>query len=211
MVVATLLLGSLGAGPLSAGEPHGPVPGSSDTAVVERRAGAGTHGRVAVNIAAGAGNAQANLAAIAFSDGGLAIPDARVLQRPQSGGREAHARARIERGAFGGGDGLLSLNQVAGSGNAQANVFVLGNVPLDLDATALPGAVPAPVGDAALAATQGDANPSDLQHVPAWRREAVIADDAFRGRQGVVQVNQTAGVGNNSANAIVIQLPGGSP
>jgi hypothetical protein len=39
----------------------------------------------------------------------------------------------------------------------------------------------------------------------------VIADDAFRGSQGVVQVNQTAGVGNSSANAIVIQLPGGSP
>jgi hypothetical protein len=179
--------------------------------VVERGAGRDAHGRVAVNVAAGAGNAQANLAAIAVSDGGLAIPDARVLQRPQSGGREAHARARIERGAFGDGDGLLSINQVAGSGNAQANVFLLGNVPADVDALALPGAVAPLAADTELAATQGDPNPSDLQHAPAWRREAVIADDAFRGRQGVLQVNQTAGVGNNSANAIVIQLPGGSP
>ena len=28
---------------------------------------------------------------------------------------------------------------------------------------------------------------------------------------GVVQVNQTAGVGNQSTNAVVLQLPGGAP
>ena len=33
---------------------------------------------------------------------------------------------------------------------------------------------------------------------------------AFARSQGVVQVNQTAGVGNTSVNAVVLQLPGGA-
>jgi hypothetical protein len=205
MVVATLLLVSLGAGPVHAVEPHGPAPGSHDQAVIDGRAGTNGHGRLAVNMAAGAGNAQANLAAMAGIGDGPGFASIEYLQRPGATDRQAHATARIEDGAFGGGRGLVGVNQVAGSGNAQANVFLAGQ------GVALHGDGPGFAGDDVLAATAGDPTPIDPHHAPAWRREAVIADDAFRGSQGVVQVNQTAGVGNNSANAIVIQLPGGSP
>ena len=71
-------------------------------------------------------------------------------------------------------------------------------------------ALVAGVDDAALAGVAGDTTSGGAQ--PTSRpREAFIADDAFRGSQGVVQVNQTAGVGNASTNAIVLQLPGGTP
>ncbi len=42
-------------------------------------------------------------------------------------------------------------------------------------------------------------------------REARIDGTAVRAPSGVVQINQTAGVGNASANAIVLRLPGSTP
>jgi hypothetical protein len=42
-------------------------------------------------------------------------------------------------------------------------------------------------------------------------REARIDAGAIASPRGVLQINQTAGVGNASVNAIVLQLPGGTP
>src|SRR5690606_40285769 len=46
---------------------------ADDRAVIEGQAAAGTSGRIAVNQAAGTGNAQANLASIAIADGGTGL------------------------------------------------------------------------------------------------------------------------------------------
>ena len=116
----------------------------------------------------------------------------------------ADDRAVIEGQAAAGTGGRIAVNQAAGTGNAQANLFAIGQ--LGSPAVALV----AGVDDAALAGVAGDTTSGGAQ--PTSRpREAFIADDAFRGSQGVVQVNQTAGVGNASTNAIVLQLPGGTP
>lgn len=184
-----------------------PVP--VDAATIGGRAGESVQGRIAINQAAGSGNAQVNLGAIALSDGGLGVANVHALQRPGNGARERDATALIHDGAFSGSQGVLSVNQVAGSGNAQANLFLVGQGPQGFLASGHQGITG--LDDAALAAVAGDATTTEGAVAPSWRREAVIADDAFRGSQGVVQVNQTAGVGNSSANAIVLQLPGGTP
>lgn len=168
-------------------------------------------GRAAINQTAGVGNAQANLAAFALSPDGLALASLRADQRiaDTDDARTALGRAasaRIDAQAFADSHGLVQLNQSAGTGNRQLNAFALSNGRI---AT---GVVVAGLDDAALASVAG-ANADDAYGasvVPSLR-EAVIADDAFRGGQGVLQLNQTAGTGNASVNAIVLQLPGGVP
>ncbi|QWP77720.1 hypothetical protein J5226_04715 [Lysobacter sp. K5869] len=165
-------------------------------------AGRGLDGRAAINQAAGAGNAQANQAALSLSSDGAAFAAARADQRIDSSAALAAARraqARIDAGAFADAHGLLQLNQSAGAGNAQLNQFALargGGGALD---------------DAALAQVAGPATaPLETRRAPGLR-DAAIADDAFRGGQGVLQLNQTAGIGNASVNAIVLRLPGSAP
>lgn len=170
-------------------------------------AGTATHatGRIAVNQAAGTGNAQANLAAIAVGDASAAHVDA--MQGAQVGDqRGVHsraARAHIGVGAFADGSGLLSVNQAAGSGNAQLNLFALG-----AGASASAGQqVRDVLDDRALSTVTGD-TAGRPPGTPPPTREARIDAGAFHGASGVVQINQTAGAGNASVNAIVLQLPG---
>lgn len=199
--------------------PAEPVPPAVDQARIGDNAVRGASGRIAVNQAAGIGNVQANLAAIALSPQGIGRAHAQARQQPASAAdRSRTARVRIDGDAFAGSHGALAVNQVAGSGNAQANLFVVGQSPFGGASAAaviagLPGSAPtdiAPADDAALAAVAGEPTPESTDTIAPIRR-ARIADGAFRGSQGVVQVNQTAGVGNFSTNAIVLQLPGGTP
>ena len=185
-----------------------PPPPPLDQARAADHAGKGAVGRTAVNQAAGAGNVQANLAAIALAGDGLGLVDLRSRQSAGPGDRQRDAGARIEGQAFSASNGLLSVNQAAGSGNTQANLFALGNGGAKPFVT-LGGGI-AGLDDAALASVAGD-RPTERAEATPRLRQAVIADDAFRGGQGVVQVNQTAGVGNASTNAVVLRLPGSTP
>ena len=194
----------------------GPAWASDDTpldqAVIEGAAVSGAQGRIAVNQAAVAGCEGPEVGLRIAGAGGLGLVGVHAAQKPGAASpalRERDAAARIQHGAFSGSQGVLSVNQIAGSGNAQANLFMVGQGPQGVVAAGVHGI--SGIDDAALADVAGDANTTEGAVVPSWRREAVIADDAFRGSQGVVQVNQTAGVGNSSTNAIVLQLPGGTP
>lgn len=187
-----------------------PPPAPLDQARAADHAGKGAVGRTAINQAAGSNNVQANLAAIAIAIAadGVGLVDLRSAQYASPGDRQRDASARIEGQAFSASNGLLSVNQAAGSGNTQANLFALGQG----------GATPhmvlgggiAGLDDDALASVAGEP-PTETTGTTPRLRQALIADDAFRGGQGVVQVNQTAGVGNASTNAIVLRLPGGTP
>ena len=175
-----------------------------DQARIGHGAAAGLDGRAAINQASGIGNVQANLAAIALAEGGQGRFDLQARQHAQGGDRQRSASARIDGHAFADASGVLSLNQAAGSGNAQLNLFAIGHG----DAMAAAGLI-AGLDDTALAAVAGDNRTEGAGSAPLVRT-ATIGPDAFRGSQGVVQVNQTAGVGNASVNAIVLQLPGGA-
>lgn len=174
-------------------------------------AGRGLDGRAAINQAAGQGNAQANQAALSLAPDGLALAAARAVQaveRPAAGALARRAQARIDAGAFDGASGLLQLNQSAGAGNAQLNQFALASGPA-ASAASEAALDDAALDDAALADVAG-APTLETRHAPSLR-EAAIADDAFRGGHGVLQLNQTAGAGNASVNAIVLRLPGSAP
>lgn len=183
-----------------------PPSGQANTATVEAGAAAGLHGRAAFNLAAGHGNAQANLAAIAHAPDapGIALLDARqqVTAAAEAAGP---TQAVIADGAFAGSHGALAVNQVAGSGNAQLNLLALGQ-----HAAGAGSITVANLGDAALAAVAGDPM-TEGTAIPPPLHDARIEPGAFAGSQGVVQVNQTAGVGNASVNAIVLRIPGGTP
>lgn len=174
---------------------------SQDQAFIGENAGAGSQGRIAVNQAAGAGNAQANLAAFAHAQNGIGLADTYSRQRATPAERAAAASATIDGSAFDGISGALSLNQAAGSSNLQLNTIAIGAGGFQLTHA----------DDAALAETAVAGTSTEGTATATPDRRALIDMDAFRGSQGVVQVNQTAGVGNLSTNAIVLQLPGSTP
>lgn len=174
---------------------------NQDQALIGDNAGAGSQGRIAVNQAAGTGNAQANLAAFAYAQDGIGLADTHSLQRATPAQRAAAASAAIDGSAFDGSSGALSVNQVAGASNLQLNTIAIGSG----------GFLLAQADDAALAETNATGPSTEGTATASPDRRALIDFDAFRGSQGVVQVNQTAGVGNLSTNAIVLQLPGSTP
>lgn len=182
---------------------------AASRAHIGEAAGRDASGRLAINQSAGNGNVQANLAAIALSPDGLGLVGVQARQAVLAGARERGASALIDGAALRGGNGLVSVNQAAGSGNAQANLIGIGQGVAGFGGLALAQGV-AGLDDAALAAVAGSTPVADPA-APAPLREAVIAGDALRDSRGVVQINQTAGVGNGSANAIVLLLPGSPP
>ena len=170
----------------------------SDTAL------SNTTGRVAANVTAGDGNAQSNAAAIGFSTNG-ASSSANLSNQQQStilpAGVRGSEDAAIQSEAFRSVRGLVSVNQSSGSANTQANLAVLGvgrvaEVGVD---QLLQVSAPAP-GDSTAAPTQ-----------PAHAQKSTIADTAFVGSSGVVQVSQAAGMGNRTANIFALGVSTASP
>lgn len=176
---------------------HAPAAGS-DRARIDDGVAANATGRISVNQAAGTGNAQVNAAAIAQGVDGIAAMH--VSQQARTPEQAAARQARADIGAaFQGVAGMVSVNQAAGSANLQGNLVVIAG-----------GAELPVVPDAMLAATTAMTGNNDL---PVSRTDppmVSIADGAFRGAQGLVQVNQSAGVGNRSTNIFVLRLPGGT-
>ena len=108
----------------------------------------------------------------------------------------AEDRSLIGTGAFSGARGVIALNQVSGVGNSQSNTVLLSiGTPFEMATDGQLAAVSPRPGPAA-----GPVTPSG--------RSALIEPGAFQAAAGVVQVNQTAGLGNSTGNAFVLQTPG---
>ncbi|WP_233863851.1 hypothetical protein [Paraburkholderia adhaesiva] len=159
----------------------------------------GTLGVVAVNEAAGLNNAQANQLTVTSGGSGMV----NGTSSEQSASARAHltnASASIGEGAFANASGVVMVNQAAGIGNSQSNSARIG--------TAVIGVETVSDGDlSAAAATNGGPGRS-----PEARgiREASIGSAAFRNATGLVQVNQTVGAGNATANSFVLRPPAGT-
>ena len=107
----------------------------SARAAVEDGAFAGSAGWLAANLSAGAGNQQANVAAISVGLGGSPLTMAMLSQSRASTLENLDEQARatapdrfqahIGDGAFAGSSGLIQINLAAGDGNTSGNVFVL--------------------------------------------------------------------------------------
>ncbi|HIE1097538.1 MULTISPECIES: hypothetical protein [Stenotrophomonas] len=167
-----------------------------DVARIEGRALAGASGAIAVNQAAGDLNQQANLRGFAKGERADVATSAQQLQR---GNRvlsaPLQARAGIHGDALAGASGIASINQASGIANTTLNVVsaTLARQGIrETDDSALAGE------GSALAGGRDDAG----HGVAAGTRSAGVASTALRGFDGVLQLNQIAGSGNDTANVL---------
>lgn len=178
---------------LGHGNDHGRPTGGPEQATISGSAFAGASGSIKVNEAAGNGNEQANISVLSL--GGTVHVS---LTQRVSGLAHDTGSATISDSAFAGASGALQLNQVAGSGNAQGNVIV---VQLGGTTTSLT--------DAALSNTVASSHtPAEKTHSSGGNVSG-ISGHAFSGASGVLQINQTAGSSNRTANSFQLQLQSG--
>ncbi len=172
------------------------TPGYITRSVIDGNALSHVRGRFAVNMSAGDSNAQTNAAAIALSTqdgiaiglvGGVQATDIRHTGLPDI------ATASIGGNAFANSAGLISINQSSGVGNAQANgaAFAMGFEEV--------------IAESVLSATTSNAVPAGAGAGKSHQAVS-IADTAFDGAHGLVQVNQSAGSGNSTANNFALQV-----
>jgi hypothetical protein len=169
------------------------------SAVVGEGAAHGVVGALAVNIAAGVDNVQTNQAAVLYGSGSAIVSGQQQTTRA-SRTQIGSASATIGSNAFSNTVGVIAINQAAGANNLQRNAVTVGGVPVGAEAVA----------DSELSATTARNGGTRGHSTSGHALEASIASDAFKGATGVVQVNQTAGAGNATANSFVLRPPAGT-
>ncbi|MDR3095501.1 MAG: hypothetical protein LBV73_00330 [Paraburkholderia sp.] len=169
------------------------------TAVIAPNAATSTTGALTVNEAAGLDNAQANQ--LTITNGGSVANVNLDEQGATARARLGNASAVIGSGAFSNTSGAMMVNQTAGVGNIQRNSAQIGTGALGV----------ALVSDGELSAASATNGGMGNQTGEARGiREVRIDGAAFRNATGLVQVNQTAGAGNATANSFVLRPPAGT-
>jgi hypothetical protein len=152
-------------------------------------------GNFNVNQAAGDQTQQTNTRAIAIGTNASATTS--VIQKINTPANPSmNATATIGGTSFSNGNGVLGVNQSAGANNQMANamrVSISAN-PQSVDDSALSQQ------NVALLPSSGATGTSN------GSRQVVTSDQAFTGSRGVIQVNQSAGVGNRMANTLSIRV-----
>lgn len=165
-----------------------------NTAVIDS-SGAGYQGSLNVNQAAGDLQQQTNARAIAI--GTEANASTRINQKLRTQVDPAmNARASIQGNAFSNGNGALGVNQSAGAANQQANAMrlTISAQPLSMDDSAL--------SQQNVALVKG----SDSAGPTLGNRQVNTDDQAFTGSRGLIQLNQSAGVGNRMGNTLSVRV-----
>ncbi|RDD80358.1 hypothetical protein DVJ77_17615 [Dyella tabacisoli] len=160
-----------------------------------------THGASAVNMAAGDLNLQANLRAFASGEYAQTVIYSLQQQRNNHYDTPLTATASIGGAAYAGGQGLASINQASGSGNAELNVITatLANQGIrEATDVSLSTAVSASAGE------QSTKNPHTQS---GGTRSVAVESSALQGFQGVLQLNQIAGSGNATGNLLLLTAP----
>ncbi|EJN40427.1 hypothetical protein PMI38_00085 [Pseudomonas sp. GM84] len=157
--------------------------------------GAQYQGNLSVNQAAGDLQQQANARALAT--GTTAAATTQIRQRQISiVDPNMDARASIQGDAFSHGSGALGVNQSAGASTQQANALriSLSTQPQSIDDSVL------------LQQNVALINSSDPSDSSPGYRQVTTGDQAFTGSRGVIQLNQSAGVGNQTANTLSVRV-----
>lgn len=184
-VALVMLLLSVGSSPLFAQQ--------QDVAVINN-AGQAYSGNAMVNQAAGDHQQQINARAISAGESA-------VIQLQQEQGanlvpEHLNARSEISGAAFSQGSGVLGVNQSSGVGNQQINAFRLSV-----------GAFPESLDDSSLAQSAAPlSRVSGVEAPIAGERRVEMDGQSFAGSRGVVQLNQSAGVGNRMINQLGIRI-----
>ncbi len=171
---------------------------------IDGQALSGASGVVGVNMAAGDFNQQANLRALAVGPNAGTTVRARQQQHDNLASSPDQASASIGDRAFQGAQGVLSINQASGSGNAELNVV----------SAALATQGIRENGDTwfatASASAGGTDSPASSAH-SSRERHVAVESTAMREVQGVVQLNQVAGSANAAANVLQLQITAPRP
>ncbi|MFF7110245.1 adhesin [Pseudomonas sichuanensis] len=165
-----------------------------DTAIIDSSASQYL-GNMAVNQAAGDFQQQTNARALA--NGHSANATTQIRQRLQTTVDPARdSRASIQGDAFSRGSGVLGVNQSAGASTQQANALriSISAQPQSLDDSVL------------LQQNVALRNTSDATDSAPGYRQVNTSDQAFTGSRGVIQLNQSAGVGNRMANTLSVRV-----
>ena len=152
-------------------------------------------GNFSINQAAGDQQQQANVRAIAIdTKAGATTSVQQKITTPANPSMDA--TANIGGTAFSNGNGVLGVNQGAGANNQMANAMRISI-----------SAAPQAIDDSALSQQNVALLPnSGATGTPNGSRQVVTSDQAFTGSRGVIQVNQSAGVGNRMANTLSIRV-----
>ncbi len=165
-----------------------------DTATLQN-SGAQYHGNLAVNQAAGDQQQQINSRAIAI--GTQAQAGGSLKQKLSTGAdRSVNATTTIGGSSFSNGNGALGVNQSAGANNQMINA-------MRISISAQPQSIDDSVLSQQNVALLPDSGATDASK---GSRQVVTSDQAFTGSRGVIQVNQSAGVGNRMANTLSIRV-----
>ena len=165
-----------------------------DSAAIHN-SGARYNGNFNVNQAAGDQQQQTNTRAIAIGTDASATTVVRQrLGTPASGAIDASSN--IGGNAFSNGNGVLGVNQGAGANNQMVNAMRVSI-----------SAQPQSIDDSVLSQQNVALLPgSGATDASKGSRQVVTSDQAFTGSRGVIQVNQSAGVGNRMANTLSIRV-----
>ncbi len=168
---------------------------TADNSAVIDSSGVGYQGNLNVNQAAGDLQQQANTRAIAI--GTDASATTRINQKLRTQVDPAmNARSSIQGNAFSNGNGALGVNQSSGAANQQANAMrlTISAQPLSMDDSAL--------SQQNVALVKG----SDSAGPTLGNRQVNTDDQAFTGSRGLIQLNQSAGVGNRMGNTLSVRV-----
>ena len=157
--------------------------------------GAQYQGNFSVNQAAGDLQQQANARAIAIGHGASATVQIRQRLRGQVD-PAMDARSSIQGNSFSNGNGVLGVNQSSGANTQQANA-------VRISISAQPQSIDDSVLMQQNVTLLNNSDPTDS--APGYRQVAT-SDQAFTGSRGVIQLNQSAGVGNRMANTLSIRV-----
>ena len=157
--------------------------------------GAQYRGNFNVNQATGDQQQQANVRAIAIdTQAGASTSVRQKITTPANPSMDA--TATIGGSSFSNGNGVLGVNQGAGANNQMANAMRVSI-----------SAAPQSVDDSALSQQNVALLPSSgATGTSPGSRQVTTSDQAFTGSRGVIQVNQSAGVGNRMANTLSIRV-----
>ncbi|MDD2050372.1 adhesin [Pseudomonas putida] len=152
-------------------------------------------GNLTVNQAAGDLQQQANVRAFATGHNASATTEVRQRLRTQVD-PAIDARSSIQGDSFSNGSGALGVNQSAGASTQQANALriSLSTQPQSIDDSVL------------MQQNVTLLNSSDPTGSAPGHRQVTTSDQAFTGSRGVIQLNQSAGVGNRMANTLSVRV-----
>lgn len=160
-------------------------------------------GSIAVNQAAGDLNLQANLRSIAI--GTHAQADVLAIQR-QQGNRAntpTHATAVIGGHALQGASGIASINQASGSGNIELNT-----VSVALAQQGIREASDDFLSVSGIASARGAYTVTEPGDRTTQTRKVGVEGTALQGFEGVLQLNQVAGMANATENRLQVTVGG---